>query len=142
MHFCGSSSFNTCQATFVWCWSPLLDTTNLDSLAELCLQGMEVAEPTVSTVQYDPSPQLSSEVDQLRAEVTRLQGLVKSLSLSKRSRTPTRRPPTPHSVYPNAGTLCWCHAKYGEATRKFKVPCDTISSITVAMATTGIPSPC
>jgi hypothetical protein len=70
------------------------DTVNLENLAELADKVMEVAPPTttVSAVQ-------ASELQHLRSEVARLEGLVRSLSTNRRSRrspTPIRhRSPTP-----------------------------------------------
>ena len=106
------------------------DTTSLENLAELADRVVEVATPSVSSIR-NPPPQ-SSDVDQLRADVTRLQEELKSLSLqNQQRRTSTRRPPTPvssRSTSPVTGTLCWYHLKYGEAARKCKAPCDKASS--------------
>lgn len=107
-------------------------TSTLDELAELADKIMDVVSPTVSGVQANPPPpQLSTEVDQLRTEVTRLQGLVKSLT-THRSRTSTRRPPTPRSNSPRSPSptpssnatpsICWYHLKYGQSARKCKPP--------------------
>ena len=112
------------------------DTTSLENLAQLADKVVEVAAPSVSAVK-NSSPQLSSEVDQLRAEVTRLQEVVKSLSFKKRPRTPIRHSPTPRSSpSPTARTLCWYHSKYGDAARKCKPPCDMGSAHTIAATNT------
>ena len=104
-------------------------TSSLDELAELADKIIDVASPSISGVQHPPPPQLSAEVDQLRTEVTRLQGLVKSLT-HRRSRTPTRRTtPRPNpsrspSPHPSEQSTCWYHLKYGESARKCKPPCN------------------
>ena len=101
---------------------PGLDLS-LEELAELADKTMDVAalSGSVSAVHPpQPPPQLCTEVDQLRAEVTRLQTLVKFLQ--HRSRTPSRRPtilvaplpiqPRPHAqsrallVPPQVWRLC------------------------------------
>ena len=71
----------------------ILTSTSDTQLAD---KVVEVAAPSVSAVN-NSSLQLSSEVDQLHAEVTRLQEVVKSLSLEKRPCTPIRHSPTPCS---------------------------------------------
>ena len=64
----------------------------LEDLASLADRVVEVATPTVSSIQ---TSQLSSEVEQLRAEIGSLKSLVQSLS-SKHVRSPTRpRTPSP-----------------------------------------------
>ena len=82
-------------------------TVSLDDLAELADKIVEVAAPTVNAVH---TPQLTSEVEQLRSEVARLQDLVKSLS----TRRKPRRSPTPTRLSSDTNTqsLCWYHQKY------------------------------
>ena len=112
----------------------------LEELVELANKIMDVAAPSgsVSAVHpQPPPPQLSTEVDQLRVEVTRLQTLVKSLQ--RRSRTPSRRPVTtrtasPHSTSPTrlSGTnreLCWYHLKYGDSASKCREPCEMSNTL-------------
>ena len=107
-------------------------SSSLDELADLADKIMDVVVPSVSALQPPPL-QLSAEVDQLRTEVTRLKGLVKSLTIHQRShsRPPTPRPPTPRHRSPSlgpqspvAGLTCWYHSKYGTAARKCKSPCE------------------
>ena len=83
------------------------DTTSLDSLAELADRVAEVAAPPVCNV-HTLTPQFGSEVDQLRAEVTRFQELVTSLSLNRRSRIPSRRPSSPRPPYVPPLPLAFC----------------------------------
>ena len=97
------------------------DTVSIENLAELADKIVEVATPTVSTIQ---TSQLTSEVEQLRSEVTRLQTLVKSLSVKRKpSQSPT---PTRHS--PGTDTLCWYHQKFGPAAHKCRPPCAQASN--------------
>ena len=77
------------------------DTTSLEDLAQLADKIVEVAIPSLAAV-HTPSPR-STEVEQLRAEVLRLQEMVKSLS--SRGRSPRRRSPSPRPSSDN--TLCW-----------------------------------
>ena len=100
-------------------------TSSLNELAELADKILDVSVPSVSAFQRPPPPQLTAEVDQLHAEVTRLQELVKSLTPHQRSSN--RRPPTPRftpprspshrSPSPAARQTCWYHCKYGASAR-------------------------
>ena len=102
-------------------------SSSLDELADLADKIMDVVVPSVSALQ-PPPPQLSTEVDQLCTEVTRLKGLVKSLTIHQRSHsrppTPRHRSPSPGPQSPVAGSTCWYHLKYGTAARKCNPPCD------------------
>ena len=89
---------------------------------------LEVALPS-SIAAFDSSaPQLSTEVSQLREQVTHLHDMVQSFT--KRSWTTGRRPKSrsvsPHHPPPPpaTATLCWYHQKYGDAARRCKPPCD------------------
>ena len=91
----------------------------LEDLASLADRVVEVATPTVSSIQ---TSQLSSEVEQLRAEIGSLKSLVQSLS-SKHVRSPTR-PRTPSPAPCNrASGLCWYHSRFGEKASKCNAPC-------------------
>ena len=95
----------------------------LDKLAELADKVMEVATPSVSAI---ATPQITTEVEQLCTEVTRLQELVKSLTTQARQRSTSnpRRSPNPARPRPAADpTLCWYHQKFGEAAHKCRQPC-------------------
>ncbi len=84
---------------------------------------IEVATPTVSAI-TDTSTD-SSEVKQLREEVARLADLVASLTTRSRHCNTSRphRPPSPAPQNPAPeDSLCWYHAKYGEAAQKCKDP--------------------
>ena len=70
----------------------------LEDLASLADRVVEVATPTVSSIQ---TSQLSSEVEQLRAEIGSLKSLVQSLS-SKHVRSPTR----PALLHATAHLVC------------------------------------
>ena len=93
------------------------DTTSLKDLAQLADKIVEVAIPSVATVRT-ASP-INAEVEQLRAEVTRLQEIVKSLS--SRGRSPQRRSPSPHPS--SDTTLCWYHQRFGDNARQCRPPC-------------------
>ena len=85
---------------------------------------MEVATPTVSA--FDDTRIDPAEIKQLREEVARLADLVASMKTrpSRRSTSRPRRPPSPAPQNPPPDdSLCWYHAKYGEAARKCKDPC-------------------
>ena len=101
----------------------------LEQLAQLADKIVEVATPSVSAINIDP---LTSEVEQLRAEVIRLQSVISTLQITSQPR-PTRskscsrprRGTTPHfaSPVPPASTspeegLCWYHRKYGDQAHK------------------------
>ena len=108
------------------------DTSKKDKLAEMADKIMEVATPAVSSVATPIG--ISTEVEQLRVELSRLGKLVSSLAHRSRS---SSRPssdsrssrcsptPTPRSNSSNLSTpsLCWYQAKYGEQARKCKQPC-------------------
>lgn len=104
------------------------DTANLEELAELADKIAEVAAPSISMVS---TPQLAQELERLRAEVTSLTSLVKSLpqlsaNTSSRSRSHSRsqvrgRTPSPHpSTEPS---LCWYHRRFGNDAHKCNPPC-------------------
>lgn len=106
-------------------------STDLERLADLADKVTEVAAPTVSAV---ATSQLSSEVEQLRGEISDLKQIIQSWpkSTSHRDRGNTRthrspsparpRPVSPHQV-PVTDGVCWYHAKFQGAARKCKPPC-------------------
>ncbi len=109
------------------------ETSSLDKLAELADKVLEVAAPAVSAVKL-PS-EVSTEIEQLRTEVSRLQKLVHSLdqrsrfsrstsSSSRHGSSPSHRSPTPTPPASDAPSLCWYHAKFGEQARRCRSPCD------------------
>ena len=72
------------------------DKVSLEELAQLADKIVEVAVPSVSAVSV---PQLKTEVEQLRADVTRLTELVRK-SLSPRGRPTRGRSPSPTQPRP------------------------------------------
>ena len=92
--------------------------TSLEELAELADRVAEVAVPTVAAV---TPTQRSSEIEQLRAEITKLQTSLQSLT-RERQRTPGRGT---RVRSPNRGhdTICWYHRRFGEAATKCTPPC-------------------
>ena len=96
------------------------DDVSLDELAQLADRIMDVSTPTVAAVS---SPSMTSELEQLRSEVTRLNALVQKLQLSTRTqphiRNPRSRSPSPRRP-PN---LCWYHFRFGDNAQKCRPPC-------------------
>ena len=90
------------------------DTTSLDDLAQLADCVVDAAPPTIAAVTAPPQ----QEVEQLRAEVSRLAELITS-------RSPARhRSPTPHrSLSPGNQSLCWYHERFGSDACKCRPPC-------------------
>lgn len=96
-------------------------TTSLEELAELADRVAEVAIPTVAAI---TPAQRSNEIEQLRAEVAKLQASLQSLTRERR-RTPNRgaRARSPGSPHPAHNTICWYHRRFGEAATKCTPPC-------------------
>ena len=91
------------------------DTGNIEDLAQLADKVMEVAVPSVVSITT------STELQQLRQEVTDLKGMLQSLKLTqRRSRS---RPSSPAPCTEQSQELCWYHAKFGDQARKCKPPC-------------------
>ncbi len=96
------------------------------SLAELADKVMEVVTTTVAATSLPPP---STEVAQLRQEVTRLAELVQSLTTHPphpRSRNSSRNRRSPSPARPRQASdpsLCWYHQKFGDAALKCREPC-------------------
>ncbi len=107
-------------------------TITLDKLAEMADKIMEVATPVVAAVGHAYTTESSVEVKQLRKEVAHLTDLVTALTASntpsaRRSRSNSRQfrsSPAPKDSIQSADSLCWYHAKFGEAAQKCKEPCN------------------
>ena len=105
--------------------------TDLSRLADMADKIVEVATPTVAAISNTDS---SSEVKQLKDEVTRLANLVAALTRD-RPRRPSFRGPRrsrPSSPAPQdqqqqqqqpQRPLCWYHRKFGDAANKCQPPC-------------------
>ena len=93
------------------------NTTNLEELAELADKVLEVAALTVAATTA-LLPQLLSEVEQLRAEVSKLQTSIRTLTRQSRTCQPSPAHPPPAESF-----LCWYNHTYGEAARKCRSPC-------------------
>ena len=97
---------------------------SLNKLADMADKVMELATPTVSAITDTRTDTL--EVKQLREEVARLADLVASLTTRSRRRSTSRprrsQSPVPQNPPPE-DSLCWYHAKVGEAAQKCKDPC-------------------
>ena len=90
------------------------DTGNIEDLAQLADKVMEVAVPSVASVTT------STELQQLRQEVTDLKGILQSLKLTqRRSRS---RPSSPAPCSEQSQELCRYHAKFGDQARKCRPP--------------------
>ena len=76
---------------------------------------VEVATPSVSAVKIPP--QLATEMEQLRSDVTNLTHLVKSLTTTRR-RSPSPNPRRRQM----SSTLCWYHERFGDFARKCQAP--------------------
>ena len=109
---------------------------DLHKLADMADKVMEVATPPIASIS---APDTSSEVQQLREEVSRLADLVASLNTRndrRRARIPRNRSPAPRrSRNPSPttqddlpATLCWYHKKFGQAARKCQPPCTSGNS--------------
>jgi len=103
------------------------DTTmDLNKLADMADKVMEVATPTVAAIH---TPNTSSEVTELREQVTRLAELVASLTTHHSRRRSMSRPrhrsqsPGTTTPPPSPDTLCWYHRKFGENAKKCQEPC-------------------
>ena len=96
---------------------------DLDKLADMANKVLEVATPVVATVSATHSS--DSEVKQLREEVAHLADLVASLTTQPQCRSSSRshHAPSPAATNRPQESLCWYHAKFGEATQKCKEPC-------------------
>lgn len=95
------------------------DKSNLEELAQLADKITEVAAPSIASV---TAPQLTAEVDQLRAEIAGLRKLIRDLPTTRRpNRGRTPSPSRSHS--PSQPAICWYHQRFGDSARKCKSPC-------------------
>ena len=92
---------------------------SLEELAELADRVADVAAPAVEAAA--PSKQ-TNELEQLRAEVAKLQASLKSFSMSRRNKG-TRS----HSPQASEDTICWYHKRFGKAATKCTAPCSMAS---------------
>ena len=96
------------------------DDVSLEELAQLADRIMDVSTPTVAAV---TGPSITSELEQLRSEVTRLNALVQKLQVPSRPqshfRQPCARSPSPR----RPSNLCWYHYHFGDNAQKCKPPC-------------------
>ena len=103
------------------------DSMDLATLADMADKVIEVATPSVSSLTQPASP--DPQLQQLRAEVTRLAELVASLTTRPRQRSRSRsrdRPrssPAPTDSPQPSDVLCWYHNKFGESAKKCQQPC-------------------
>ena len=103
------------------------DSMDLATLADMADKVIEVATPSISSLTQPASP--DPQLQQLRAEVTRLAELVASLITRPRQRSRSRsrdRPrssPAPTDSPQPSDALCWYHNKFGESAKKCQQPC-------------------
>ena len=101
------------------------ESVGIDDLATLADRITEVATSTSSVSSVEQSSQVSSELDQLRAEVADLRKLLQSSNRyhrRPRSATPSRRSSSP-APSRSSMDLCWYHSRFGDAARKCRSPC-------------------
>ncbi len=113
--------------------APSGSSINLDNLAEMVDQMMEVSAPIVAAVHPPPAPPASMEIVSLHSQVRQLQEQLKSMDSRRRSPTPTRRR-TSSPAYPLVvdQTLCWYHQRFGDAATKCRPPCTQASNAPAA----------
>lgn len=105
-------------------------TMGLDRLADMADKVMEVATPTVAAIS-DPRSDTqttppASEMQLLREEVARLAARIETLATRPRRGRSNSRPRRSNSPAPSStpqNSLCWYHAKFGEAAQRCKEPC-------------------
>ena len=88
---------------------------SLEELTYMADKIMEVASPSIATVQVPPT--VTTEIEELHSKVASLTTLVKSFT-HHRSPSPTHRHSPAESSH-----LCWYQQHYGELARKCKEPC-------------------
>ena len=95
------------------------DTVSVEELAQIADKIVEVAAPAISGV---TAPSLR-EVEQLRAEVSRLADLV--TSLATQGSKPRGCSPSPSRTRSTGDdpTLCWYHQRFGDSARRCRPPC-------------------
>ena len=104
---------------------------SLEALAQLADKIVEVATPSISSLNLSP---LTAEVEQLRSEVAHLKDMLASAQLSSLHQRPARqrsssRPgsrsssPRPSPTPDQPDGLCWYHRKFGEQAHKCTSPC-------------------
>ena len=98
------------------------DTEDLETLAALADKVIEVAPPTVSTATTESS-QLSTEVDQLRAEIAGLKELVQSASSQPAKSTRQSRRSFSPQPRRQRGGWCWYHMQFAERAMRCQPPC-------------------
>jgi hypothetical protein len=107
--------------------------TTLENLAEMADKIMEVATPAsastgpaLTVAAATVPPNLSTEVEHLRADVARLEKLIRKMGRARSSSRPSthqsRHSPTPTPPTPT-DTLCWYHKKFGDQARGCRPPC-------------------
>ena len=97
------------------------EANTLEELAELGDKIIAAAPTGVAGVS-----QPSSEIEELRAEVSRLRETVSAFSSPRQ--TPSQRSPSPHRHSrlrspPPRPNICWYHARFGDRARKCTPPC-------------------
>lgn len=97
-------------------------TTTLDELAEPADSVAEVITPAIAAI---TPTQRTSDLEQLRAEVAKLQASLQSLTKESGSRgfRGGTRLRSPGPLTPSDDTICWYHRTFGEAATKCTPPC-------------------
>ena len=90
------------------------DNGNLEELTQLADKIVEVATPSVSSVNTD------TEFRQLRQEVSELKLMIQAIKQPRRQSHGRSPSPAPQR---QSQDICWYHEKFGDNARKCKPPC-------------------
>ena len=126
--FCESCFSNASHPTSGWCslLPPTLWSMDLVTLANMAYKVIEVVTPSVSALTQPAS--LDPQIQQLRAEVSRLAELVASLTTRPctgscgQSRDRPHSSPTPTDSLQPSDALCWYHKKFENLQRNASNP--------------------
>ena len=96
-------------------------TTTLKELAELADKVVEVATPMVAATTAFSCPEILMAIEQLRAEVQKLQTSIRQLARQSRGRSQSQ---SRHNSPAPQEQTCWYHQKYGSKAKKCTTPCN------------------
>ena len=91
-------------------------TPTLEELVELPNKVVKVAAPAVAATSASPSPEILTEIEQLRSAVQQLQTSIRQFTRQSRGCSHSRS--QQHSPDPQEQTTCWYHKKYGSKAKK------------------------
>ncbi len=102
------------------------ESVGIQELAQLADKITEVSVATPPAVGALGSSRTTTELDQLRSEITSLKKMVKSLSRTTARRSTSRGPsrsPTPPQQSTSSADLCWYHQRFGSDAKRCRSPC-------------------